>query len=468
MLRRAPQPRELVKIAIHVTQYRFFKRSIAAGLLALLCCAGTAAPPSHAAATTEAIPLQPLIDATPAGQTLVLSGDRVYTGPAVVSAAITISSDGESIVKNGSDRPALTLAADGIVLKGIAVQESRTDPKKPAILVQSDGNRLEQLRIRSQGGGIFLRKANDNLILDSRIEGAHPDDPAEPYSRRGNGIDLLASARNVIEGNTIVHVHDGVYAESSNDTRVRGNVATDSRYGYHFMFSAKPELADNIGEGNVTGGMVMGVEGAVVKGNRFEKQTENVNSQGILLFDVHRSEISGNRVVGNRVGLYIEQSTENHLADNVIVQNFIGMQMIQSSSNRLLNSLFAANVNQAQSTDSKDNELKGNYWDDFEALDANGDGLSDLSYEIDPFFLRLTEDIDAFQIFFQSPGLPFLAQMFHADTANWLKDPSPLLHPPFESPETDASLSGRWTWLPGALLLLAVSTILYRWGYKKS
>lgn len=435
----------------------------------MLCCAGTAAPQSHAApTTTETIPLQPLIDATPSGQTLVLSGDRVYTGPAIVSVAITISSDSEAIVKNDSDRPALTLSADGIVLKGIALVDSQTDPKKPAVLVQSDGNRLEQLRIKSQGGGIFLRKANDNLILNSRIEGAHPDDPDEPYSRRGNGIDLLASARNVIEGNTIVHVHDGVYGESSNETLVRGNVATDSRYGYHFMFSGKTEIADNVGEGNVTGGMVMSVEGAVVKGNRFEKQTENVNSQGILLFDVHRSEISGNRVVGNRVGLYIEQSTENTLADNEVIQNFIGMQMIQSSDNRLQNSLFAANVNQAQSTDSKDNELKGNYWDDFEALDTDGDGLSDLSYEIDPFFLQLTEDIDAFQVFFQSPGLPFLAQMFHADTANWLKDPSPLLQPPFDSPETESSANSHWTWLPGSLLLLAALTILYRWGYKKS
>ncbi|MDG0812359.1 right-handed parallel beta-helix repeat-containing protein [Cohnella rhizosphaerae] len=310
-------------------------------------------------ASTEAIPLQPLIDATPAGQTLVLSGDRVYTGPAVISAAITISSDGEAVVKNDGNRPALTLAADRIVLQDIAVSDSQTDPKKPAILVQSDGNRLERLRIKSQGGGIFLRKANDNRILNSRIEGARPGDPDEPYSRRGNGIDLLASARNVIEGNSIVHVHDGVYAESSNETRMRGNVATDSRYGYHVMFSGNTELTDNVGEGNVTGGMVMSVEGAVVKRNRFEKQTENVNSQGILLFDVHRSEISGNRVVDNRVGLYIEQSTDNTLADNEVVQNFIGMQMIRSSDNRLLNSLFAANVNQAQSTDSHNNTLQG-------------------------------------------------------------------------------------------------------------
>lgn len=440
-----------------------------AGTLALLCCAGMVAPRPHAArAAPDAVPLQPLIDAASPGQTLVLSGDRVYAGPAVVSDPITISSDGEAVVTNGSDRPALMLAADGIVIRGISVQDGQTDPKKPAILVQSDGNRLERLRIKSQGGGIFLRQANDNLILDSRIEGAHPDDPDEPYSRRGNGIDLLASARNVIEGNTIVHVHDGVYAESSNETRVRGNVATDSRYGYHFMFSAGSELTDNVGEGNVTGGMVMAVEGAVVKGNRFEKQTENVNSQGILLFDVHRSEISGNRVVGNRVGLYVERSTDNKLAGNEIVRNFIGMQMIQSDGNRLQGSLFAANVNQAQSTDSKDNVLEGNYWDDFEALDADGDGRSDLSYEIDPFFLRLTEDIEAFQVFFQSPGLPFLAQMFRADTANWLRDSSPLLEPPLESPETGDAASGRRTWLPGVLLLLAALTIIYRWGYKKS
>lgn len=420
------------------------------------------------ASAEEAVPLQPLIDRTAAGETLVLESGRTYAGPAVVARAIAIRSDGEAIVENGGALPAITLEADGVVLKDLRIRDLQKDPKQPAVLVRSDRNRIEGMRIETRAGGIYLRNADDNEIRNNRIEGPSAGGRKIAYSKRGNGIDLLASARNVIEGNELVRVHDGVYLESSNETLVKNNFAADSRYGYHVMFSGKPQLLDNAGERNVTGGMVMSVEGAIVRGNRFVKQSENVNSQGILLYDVHRSEISRNRVEGNRVGFYIENSTENSLTDNETIRNFVGLQMIRSTGNLFRHSEFAGNVIQAQSTDSKDNRFEGNYWDDFAGLDANGDGYSDLSYEIDPFFLQLTKDIEPFQIFFQSPGLPFLAQMFHADTARWLKDARPLMEPPFRE-SAEAGFGGRWPTLLAGLLLLAASvTILYRWGYRQN
>ncbi|MBB6673603.1 right-handed parallel beta-helix repeat-containing protein [Cohnella nanjingensis] len=439
-----------------------FRSMLFTGLL-LGACASAA----WGSGAEEAAPLQPLIDDTPAGGTLVLVSDRAYAGPAVIDKTLAIRSDGEALVINHSDKPALSLQADGIRLQDLFVKDGQIDPKKPAILVQSDHNRLERLRIETQAGGIYLREAHDNAILNSRIEGARGG-ASEAYSRRGNGIDLMNANRNRIEGNTLVHVHDGVYVESSNETRVQGNHAVDSRYGYHFMFSGKPELRNNTGSGNVTGGMIMGVEGAVVEGNRFDKQNENVNSQGILLFDVRRSMIGHNRVEGNRVGIYMENATENALTDNEIVRNFIGMQMIRSHANTLRNSAFVANVNQAQSVDSQDNVLEGNYWDDFQGLDTDGDGFSEMTYEIDPFFLQLTKDTDAYQVFFQAPGLPFLAQMFRADTTNWLKDRRPLLASSFV-PDGHVDEDGRILMLfAGAALLLSTLFIIYRWGYRRS
>ncbi|WP_245363394.1 right-handed parallel beta-helix repeat-containing protein [Cohnella thailandensis] len=418
--------------------------------------------------STEGVLLQPLIDATPQGETLLLDKGQTYVGPAIIAKEITIRSEGEATVTNDSEEPVITILADGVVLQDFIVRNLNKDPKKPAILVQSDRNRLERLRIVAQGGGIYLRDANDNEIRGSRIEGANSANRKEAFSKRGNGIDLHGSSRNLIEDNTIIHMHDGVYVESSNAATVRNNYASDSRYGFHFMFSGQPVLEENIGEGNVTGGMVMGVEGAIVHDNRFDKQTENVNSQGILLFDVHRSEISGNRVDGNRVGLYIENSTENILSDNEVSRNFIGMQMIQSDTNSFRNSAFVGNVIQAQSTESVDNELRGNYWEDIEGLDTNGDGYSDMTYEIDPFFLQVTKDIDAFQVFFQSPGMPFLAQMFQADTSNWLKDLAPKMEPPDWYDIAEVS-DNRWFPLTlGVLLLILSITIIYRWGYRKS
>lgn len=66
----------------------------------------------------------------------------------------------------------------------------------------------------------------------------------------------------------------------------------------------------------------MGVDDAVVTGNQFVKQSENVNSQGLLLFDVHTSRVDDNIVEGNRVGFYMEDSSDNVLSNNRVLRNY--------------------------------------------------------------------------------------------------------------------------------------------------
>lgn len=448
------------------SSHPWYRRGRRVLFILMLCLALVVAGPTAFGSSKEEIPLQSLIDSTADGGTLFLEGNRVYTGPAVIAKPITIVSVGsEALIVNQSDFPVLSLQANGIHLAGLRIRDEQTNPKKPAILVTSSGNRIERVHLVTQGGGIYLRQADDNAIVMNRIEGKHALDLKEAYSLRGNGIDLLASSRNRIEDNTIIHVHDGVYVESSNDTLVKNNRTEESRYGFHFMFSGNPQLRNNTGSRNVTGAMVMGVERATVKGNRFDKQTDNVNSQGILLFDVHRSEISNNRVEGNRVGFYIENSTENKLMHNEVMSNFIGMQMIHSDGNNMEDNSFVSNVIQAQSSESKNNKLVRNYWDDNEGLDVDGDTFSDMPYEIDPFFLKLTEDIEAYQIFFQSPGLPFLQTLFRADTSNWLKDMNPLLSPSFEDTQGESEKNRIKMLLLGFLLFSFATIIIYRWGY---
>lgn len=427
----------------------------------LLFGAGT----SESRAEPAAISLQELIDTAHPGDELRLKSGQSYEGPAVIDRPVTIVGYGDVTIRNRSDQPALTLQANGITLRGFRIADDQINPKSSVVLIRSHHNRITDVEIVSQAGGIYLREANDNVIENSRIIGANAEDKTEPYSRRGNGIDLHASADNLIQGNELIHVHDGVYVESSSNTRVIGNTAVDSRYGYHFMFSDMPEMIGNIGSNNVTGGMVMGVEGAIVRDNRFEKQTESVNSQGILLYDVHRSVIENNHVEGNRVGLYIENSSNNDFVGNDAINNFIGMQMIGSEGNSFKAGVFVANVVQAQATESSNNVLSGNYWDDFRGLDTDGDGTSDLPYEIDPLFLKITEQAEAYQLFFQSPGLPFLTQLFRENTDSWLKDTRPLIDQPTSTggPSSEGSTSA-----PYALFLLLVSvTIIYQWGYKR-
>lgn len=101
---------------------------------------------------------------------------------------------------------------------------------------------------------------------------------------------------------TVIAMHDGVYMENSDRNIVEGNRFERLRYGVHCMYTVGTIIRDNMGEYNITGAMIMAVRDVEVSANRFAKQNENVNSQGILLFDAVDSIIRDNVTEGNRVG----------------------------------------------------------------------------------------------------------------------------------------------------------------------
>jgi nitrous oxidase accessory protein len=232
------------------------------------------------------------------------------------------------------------------------------------------------------------------------------------------------------------------------------------------MYTEGTLVRNNVGTYNVTGGMVMGVTDAVVEGNSFTKQSENVNSQGLLLFDVHTSKIKNNRVEGNRVGIYIEQSSKNDIRDNSVERNFVGIQFLDSEGNKLQANDFIANVINAEATDSPDNQLTGNFWDSFSGIDADGDGRSDIAYVINPFFQQLTHQTPSFQLFFQSPGMQFLETMMQAGRESWTMDDAPLMKPAGE--QAKAGKHKLYSLLVSLGLLILSMTIIYKTGVKRT
>lgn len=421
--------------------------------------------PGTARAEDKAIALQPLIDRTLPGEVLSL-GSGTYSGPATIDKPLILKMEKGKIV-NDSEQPALTLKSGGTTLDGLTVVHLYRNAAVPAILISSSDNTMQSLTVKTLGGGIHLREAHDNILTNNIIVGGKMRSQDSATVLRGNGIDLYESDNNTIQGNTIDLMQDGIYVEFGKSSVVQENKVFRSRYGFHFMFTEDLLLSSNNGSMNVTGAMVMSVSSAVIKDNRFEKQSSNVNSQGLLLYDVKTSVIEGNEVQGNRVGLFIQQSVNNQLLRNKVTGNFIGLQMLDSNDNRLKLNTFLSNVVPAQSVNSPDNNADENYWDDAQVLDLSGTGLSDLPYEINPFFLQVTGSVPAFQLLFHSPGMPFLEQLFHTGTEGWLKDRSPLLKP-VEVPAgvgvaTDYYMAGL------SALLLAVSVYsIYRFGGSRS
>ncbi|WP_256975666.1 nitrous oxide reductase family maturation protein NosD [Paenibacillus sp. MY03] len=410
---------------------------------------------SSASMTTE---LQPILDEAEPGSTIVLK-PGIYLGPAVIRKPLELRSEiaGESILLNESEESALIVEADDVTLAGIRIRDEAFKPQA-TIVVSGDRARIEQLWIATGADGIAVKDADNGTITSTVIDWT----PREvSMAAKGNGIDLFNSHRWRIDGNTVSDAHDGIYMEKSDDTIVTGNVVERSRYGIHCMYTARTVIRGNVGNANVTGAMVMTATEVEVNGNTFTKQNENVHSQGILLFDAHDSVFEDNKVEGNRTGFYVEQSTGNVIVGNEVIYNFVGIQLLDAERNVVEGNLFQGNVADAQARGSSNNEIAGNYWDGFSGIDTDGDGYSDTAYAINPFFQGVTQKRAAFQLFFQSPGMEFLEELFQNNRDDWSRDVKPLLAPPGFDGVNPSHGSSKATVYLSLLLTIAVIGMLY-------
>ncbi len=430
------------------------RRIVLLFLISGLCWVGSARPGEAAAQTGH---LQERIQSALPGETIVLE-PGIYEGPITIDRPIVLQAaeKGAVILRNAGPQPALKITADQAAVSGLRIEDESVK-ESPTVLVTGKRASLKGLNIRTGSDGIAIRDADGVQVSATTIawtaEGIRMAD-------KGNGIDLYHAHQVRLTGNLIRNVHDGIYIEKSDGTIVTDNRIEESRYGVHCMYTRGTRIQGNEGHRNVTGAMIMAAQEVKIGGNTFSKQNENVHSQGILLFDAHGTVVSNNRVEGNRVGLYVEQSTDNHLADNDVLYNYIGLQLLEAENNRFTGNRFLGNVADAEARGSRNNDLNGNDWDFFSGLDADGDGRSDLSYAINPFFMGLAEKKPAFQLFFQSPGMVFLEGLYQADDHTWTTDSSPLMGSP-ETGRTEGKPTGGWqTGLAGLLLFIFAGTVL--------
>ena len=434
---------------------RRLRRTAAAALLAALAGSSLAAD-RPAAAAEEPKPLQPLVDEAPEGAVLRLE-PGVYAGPVTIGKPLIVeAADGAVTVANAEERPAITVTAPGVSLRGLRIEQAG-GRDSPAVLVTAPEAVLEGLDIETEGFGIRLERADGAIVRASAVRSSQP--PGGRFTERKNGIDLYETDGAAIEHNTVVAMYDAIYLENSDDVRIAGNTVESSRYGIHVMYSDRTVITGNTGRMNVTGAMVMTADGVLLEGNVFEKQSENVNSQGILLFAAEHSIVRGNTVAGNRVGIYVESSSDNRIEDNAITDNFMGMQLIDAEGNVITGNRWIGNVADAGAKASAANRIERNFWDAFSGLDTDGDGASDLAYAVNPFFLSLTERRPVFQLLFQSPGMKFLEGLYGADRSGWAADAAPLMKPG-RGTEGAGREPGRAAGAAGAALLAASCAVI--------
>ncbi|MDX1690275.1 MAG: nitrous oxide reductase family maturation protein NosD [Acidimicrobiia bacterium] len=372
-------------------------------LLALLV---TAVP-----VAAQAPGLQARIDGTPSGGELVLE-EGVYEGGIVIDRPMTLRGLPGAVVDGGGEGTAIEVIAPDVTITGLVIRNTGDSLDRENAGISANAPRVEITDnvFENVLFGVFLRSATDSLVARNDI-GAKDLGVA----RRGDGIRLWES-----DGSTVVdNVVDGgrdVVLWFSDDLTIRGNVVTDGRYGLHFMYSDDALVERNRLASNSVGGFLMYSRGLTLLDNVFE-DNYGPSGYGIGLKDMDGIVATGNHFVGNRVGVYLDNSPWSAgewqtFSGNLFAYNRIGIEFLPSvKRNAFTANAFVDNGEQVGVVGGRDFSGNawsvdgvGNYWSDFAGYDADGDGIGDIPHRVTSLYSSLTDEHPAVRLFDETPA----------------------------------------------------------------
>ncbi|MCW8932269.1 MAG: nitrous oxide reductase family maturation protein NosD [Gammaproteobacteria bacterium] len=347
-------------------------------------------------------PLQPLVDKVEKGSVLVIP-PGTYSGPVIVSEAITLDGQGQVTIDSGGKGTVILLDTDGAVIKNLRLTNSgeHHNDLDSGVQVRGNFNVIKNNVIDNCLFGIDLQQAENNIVKDNTI--SSKDDE---LGMRGDAIRLWYSFENKITHNTINNTRDMVVWYSKNNV-IKNNVTRGGRYGLHFMYSQYNDVQNNEYYNNSVGIFLMYSDGVVIKNNTISHAT-GAAGVGIGFKETSDITVSDNKVLFSSVGLSIDVSpyqpdTKNHFTNNLIAFNGIGIRFLANwKDNIFKNNHFKANITQIIVSGGKTanrNEWDGNYWDDYEGFDLNRDNVGDTPHDIYAYADRIWQDVPSAQFY---------------------------------------------------------------------
>ncbi len=356
-------------------------------------------------------PLQTLIDATPAGAVLRPPAGR-YAGPAVIAKSLTLDGGGRVSLDGGGHGTVLSVRAGNVSVRGMHLTNSGAthDGVDAGLLIdEADGARVENNVIDQVLFGIHLKQASHALVRGNTIRGR-----AAELNLRGDGIRLWNSHFNRIEGNRLDATRDLTVANST-DNRFTGNRVVNGRYGMQLVFSPRNQIENNLVSHTTTGIAVLYSDQVTLRGNRIE-HVRDVAGAGLAFKESGQIEVAGNTVLHCTVGAQTNAPTHPEaiirFRNNSFAHNVTGLFFYGEKGGHIVHgNRFEKNLMQvgvSGPTSARDNDWRGNYWDDYEGFDRNGDGSGDTPYALYYYADRIWMETPQARFFRNSPALELL------------------------------------------------------------
>lgn len=358
--------------------------------------------------------LQEAINNAPEGSILKLP-KGVYKGSIVINKPISIIGKEDGVVIDGEGTGTVVqIKSSFVTLKNLTIVGSgdRHDTLDAGIKISdSKQSEISDCIIKDSLFGIDVSMTNNSIISNNYITSK---DVA--LGLRGDGLRLWYSNENIVRKNRLVRSRDMV-VWYSHGNEISDNFGEHNRYSLHFMYAGKNLVKNNIYQFNSVGIFFMYSKDTIATGN-IVKSSLGATGMGIGLKDVSNFTLRDNTVIYNAQGIYIDRSpfepdTKNWLENNKVLYNSEAIHFHSISENNVIRGNTVLGniediINDSRGSKTDQNEIVGNYWDNYEGFDKNGDNIGDTPHKVYQYADQLWAYNPNVKFFYGSPVISLL------------------------------------------------------------